>query len=82
VERTRTAAGRSRRSRPGRSTGVRSRFVVIQCIMVGLIIAFPALVSYDKPIAEGQGPQIDIQQMLKDDAQQSAAARRGRMTTP
>ncbi len=46
-------------------------FVVIQCIMVGLIIAFPQLVSYDKPLAEGQGPQIDIQQMLKDDAQQS-----------
>jgi hypothetical protein len=45
-------------------------FVVIQCIMVGLIIAFPALVSYDKPLAEGSGPQIDIQQMLKDDAKQ------------
>jgi tripartite ATP-independent transporter DctM subunit len=49
-------------------------FVVIQCIMVGLIIAFPALVSYDKPPAEGSGPQIDIQQMLKDDAQQSGGA--------
>ena len=43
-------------------------FVVIQCIMVALIIAFPALVTYDKPAAEGSGPQIDIQQMLKDDA--------------
>ena len=49
-------------------------FVVIQCIMVGLIIAFPNLVSYDKPLAEGSGPQIDIQQMLKDDAQQSGGA--------
>jgi GntP family gluconate:H+ symporter len=49
-------------------------FVVIQCIMVGLIIAFPQLVSYDKPLAEGSGPQIDIQQMLKDDAQQSGGA--------
>jgi len=45
-------------------------FVVIQCIMVALIIAFPQLVSYDKPVAEGSGPQIDIQQMLKDDSQQ------------
>jgi TRAP-type mannitol/chloroaromatic compound transport system permease large subunit len=49
-------------------------FVVIQCIMVALIIAFPALVTYDKPAAEGSGPQIDIQQMLKDDSQQGAPA--------
>ena len=43
-------------------------FVIIQCIMVALIIAFPAIVAYDKPAAEGSGPTIDIQQMLKDDA--------------
>jgi GntP family gluconate:H+ symporter len=49
-------------------------FVVIQLIMVALIIAFPALVSYDKPVAEGSGPQIDIQQMLKDDAKQLEGA--------
>jgi len=46
-------------------------FVVIQCIMVALIIAFPAIVAYDKPAAEGSGPAIDIQQMLKDDAKSS-----------
>ena len=46
-------------------------FVVIQCIMVALIIAFPAIVAYDKPAAEGSGPTIDIQQMLKDDAKAS-----------
>ena len=42
-------------------------FVVIQMIMVGLIIAFPSIVSYDKPgsgDAATDGPQIDIQQML------------------
>jgi GntP family gluconate:H+ symporter len=49
-------------------------FVIIQCIMVALIIIFPALVSYDKPLAEGSGPQIDIQQMLKDDAKQVEGA--------
>ena len=52
-------------------------FVVIQCIMVALIIAFPAIVAYDKPDAGAQsGPQIDIQQMLKDDAK--ASERRSR----
>jgi len=58
-------------------------FVVIQCIMVGLIIAFPALVSYDKPVSgEGGGPQIDIQQMLQEDAAQSGGAFGGDTATP
>jgi len=48
-------------------------FVVIQCIMVGLIIAFPQLVAYDKPLAPGQGPQIDIQKMIQEDAEQLSA---------
>jgi GntP family gluconate:H+ symporter len=43
-------------------------FVIIQCVMVGLIIAFPAIVAYDKPEAEGSRPTVDLQQMLKDDA--------------
>ncbi len=43
-------------------------FVVIQIIMVGLIIAFPQLVGHDpKPIDDG--PEIDIEQMLQQDAQ-------------
>jgi hypothetical protein len=43
-------------------------FVIIQCVMVALIIAFPALVSYDKPDAGAQsGPQIDIQKMIQQD---------------
>jgi len=44
-------------------------FVVIQLIMVALIIAFPQLVAYDKPVAGGDSgaPQIDIQQMLRED---------------
>ena len=48
-------------------------FVVIQCLMVGLIIFFPGIVAYDKPDASKQsGPQIDIQKMLQDDAQKPA----------
>jgi TRAP-type mannitol/chloroaromatic compound transport system permease large subunit len=50
-------------------------FVVIQLIMVGLIIAFPAIVAYDKPNAGAQsGPQIDIQKMIQEDAQQTPPA--------
>jgi len=51
-------------------------FVVIQMIMVALIIAFPALVSYDKPVPAGEsgGPVIDIQKMLQEDAQKSGGA--------
>jgi hypothetical protein len=41
--------------------------------MVGLIIAFPAIVAYDKPEAEGSRPTVDLQQMLKDDAKNSEA---------
>jgi hypothetical protein len=48
-------------------------FVIIQCIMVALIIAFPAIVGHDKPDAGAQsGPQIDIQKMLQEDASKSA----------
>jgi TRAP-type mannitol/chloroaromatic compound transport system permease large subunit len=49
-------------------------FVIIQCIMVALIIAFPAIVAYDKPEAEGSRPTVDLQEMLKDDAKNSEAA--------
>jgi TRAP-type mannitol/chloroaromatic compound transport system permease large subunit len=42
-------------------------FVVIQMIMVGLIIAFPQLVGHDKVDTTG-GPEIDIMQMIQDDA--------------
>jgi TRAP-type mannitol/chloroaromatic compound transport system permease large subunit len=48
-------------------------FVVIQLIMVALIIAFPALVAYDKPDAAGSGPQIDIQKMLQQDSKAGTA---------
>ncbi|MBL8486425.1 MAG: TRAP transporter large permease subunit [Rhodocyclaceae bacterium] len=48
-------------------------FVVIQLIMVGLVIAFPQLVGHDaKPV--DTGVEIDIQQMLQDDAQKSGGA--------
>ncbi|MDK9723478.1 MAG: TRAP transporter large permease subunit [Sterolibacteriaceae bacterium MAG5] len=46
-------------------------FVVIQLIMVALIIAFPQLVGHDKKV-EDTGPEIDIQQMLQDDAGKSS----------
>ena len=51
-------------------------FVVIQLIMVALIIFFPAIVSYDKPVAGGDSgaPVIDIQQMLQDDASKSGGS--------
>jgi TRAP-type mannitol/chloroaromatic compound transport system permease large subunit len=48
-------------------------FVVIQVIMVALIIAFPQLVGHDKPIDAG-GAEIDIQQMLQQDAEKSSGA--------
>jgi GntP family gluconate:H+ symporter len=58
-------------------------FVIIQCIMVALIIAFPALVSYDKPVSgDGGGPQIDIQQMLQEDASKSGGAFGGDTAAP
>jgi GntP family gluconate:H+ symporter len=48
-------------------------FVVIQIIMVGLLIAFPQLVGHDtKPV--DSGPEIDIQQMLEQDAQSTNPA--------
>ena len=43
-------------------------FVIIQLIMVALVIAFPQLVGHDpKPV--DTGVEIDIQQMLQQDAQ-------------
>ncbi|MDD5177416.1 MAG: TRAP transporter large permease subunit [Sterolibacterium sp.] len=45
-------------------------FVVIQIIMVALVIAFPQLVGHDAPVAAG-GAEIDIQQMIQDDATKS-----------
>ncbi|MEW6293771.1 MAG: TRAP transporter large permease subunit [Pseudomonadota bacterium] len=44
-------------------------FVIIQCIMVGLIIAFPQLVGHDPGLTEEQlNQEVDIQQILQDDA--------------
>jgi TRAP-type mannitol/chloroaromatic compound transport system permease large subunit len=44
-------------------------FVLIQIIMVALIIVFPQIVAYDKPVdGAGQGPEIDILQMIQEDA--------------
>ena len=40
-------------------------FVFIQIIMVAMIISFPKLVGYDKPIADDNAP-IDYQQMIPD----------------
>jgi len=59
-------------------------FVIIQCIMVALIIAFPALVSYDKPGAgtDSNAPVIDIQQMLQDDAGKAGNAGGGTAPPP
>jgi len=45
-------------------------FVLIQIIMIGLVIAFPQLVGHDKDAAAG-GPDIDIMQMIQEDAQKS-----------
>ena len=57
-------------------------FVVIQCIMVALIIAFPGLVAYDKPTADSGGPQIDIQKMIQEDASKSGGAAPAENATP
>ena len=55
-------------------------FVVIQLIMVGLIIAFPALVAYDKAESATGGTQVDIQQMLQEDAEKSGGRFGGEST--
>jgi TRAP-type mannitol/chloroaromatic compound transport system permease large subunit len=46
-------------------------FVIIQMIMVGLLIAFPQLVGKDAPNTN-TGPDIDIQQMLQQDADKTS----------
>ena len=47
-------------------------FVLIQIVMVAMIIIFPNLVAYDKPDANAaKGPEIDIQQMIQQDAEHS-----------
>jgi GntP family gluconate:H+ symporter len=46
-------------------------FVAIQLIMVALVIAFPQLVGRDAPNANAGGADIDIQQMLQQDADQT-----------
>ena len=45
-------------------------FVVIQVVMVGLVIAFPQLVGHNAAAGAG-GAEIDIRQMLLEDARQS-----------
>ncbi|OHC62853.1 MAG: hypothetical protein A2045_07995 [Rhodocyclales bacterium GWA2_65_20] len=45
-------------------------FVVIQIVMVGLVIAFPQLVGHNAAAGAG-GAEIDIRQMLLEDARQS-----------
>ncbi len=49
-------------------------FVTIQLIMVSLVIAFPQLVGHDKPTDAGGGAEIDIQQMLQQDAEKSSGS--------
>jgi TRAP-type mannitol/chloroaromatic compound transport system permease large subunit len=49
-------------------------FVAIQLIMVSLVIAFPQLVGHDKPTDAGGGAEIDIQQMLQQDAEKSSGS--------
>jgi hypothetical protein len=56
-------------------------FVIIQMIMVGLIIAFPQLVGHEVKSAD-TGPEIDIQQMLQDDAGKSSGGSFGSPTSP
>ena len=56
-------------------------FVVIQLIMVGLVITFPQLVGHDKAAATG-GPEIDIQQMIQDDANKSEGVTTGESAAP
>ena len=43
-------------------------FVIIQIVMVALIIAFPQLVGHDPKPVEQPGQEIDIRQMIEDDA--------------
>jgi TRAP-type mannitol/chloroaromatic compound transport system permease large subunit len=47
-------------------------FVVIQMIMVAMLIAFPQLVGRDAPNANAGGAEIDIQQMIKEDANKTS----------
>jgi len=50
-------------------------FVIIQCIMVALIIAFPQLVGHDPGLTEEQlNQEVDIQQILQDDAAADGSA--------
>ena len=51
-------------------------FVIIQVIMVGLVIAFPQLVGHDPGLtAEQMNQEVDIQQMLQDDAAADGSAK-------
>ena len=53
-------------------------FVFIQIIMVGLIIAFPQLVGHDPtPPADQPGQEIDIRQMIEDDAAADSTGKPG-----
>jgi TRAP-type mannitol/chloroaromatic compound transport system permease large subunit len=47
-------------------------FVVIQLIMVAMIIFFPQLVGRDAPDANAGGAEIDIQQMIEQDADKAS----------
>jgi TRAP-type mannitol/chloroaromatic compound transport system permease large subunit len=49
-------------------------FVVIQIIMVALVIAFPQLVGHDPAPSDAGGADVDIQQMIDDDAAADATA--------
>ncbi len=42
-------------------------FVAIQIVMVALVITFPQLVGYDKPVVDDNAPQIDIEKMIQQD---------------
>ncbi len=55
-------------------------FVVIQIIMVALIIAFPQLVGHDPTPDTAGGPEIDINQMIEEDAAADASAKEDRAT--
>jgi len=49
-------------------------FVIIQVVMVAMVIAFPQLVSHDTGGDNAGGQQIDIQQMIQEDAKDSQEA--------
>jgi TRAP-type mannitol/chloroaromatic compound transport system permease large subunit len=51
-------------------------FVVIQIIMVGLVIAFPQLVGHDPTPPDTGGAEVDIQQMIDEDAAADATAKK------